>query len=317
MSPSPDSPLSSDASALPNQEACKSPTRVLSGSAYLSLPRPAGVWLVDTILPVGGTLLLYGDPKVGKSFAALQLAAALATGSDWLGFPVPTAVKVVYIQLDTPRSLWIDRVSRLNASGLPTDVVFYSDRELLQTWPFNILDPLHQRVLRETLDEVKPDVVILDTLREAHRGDENDSTDMQNVLSHLTSIVKPAALILVAHGKKASIENPASLINGNRGSNYVSGAVDTILHMTAKGVEIGGRAIEEVYIKLDRGADGVFSLADGDRVKNVARELLTNPIHFNLSLRDRAKLLASQTGKTVGACLSTLQRMQKAIEIGD
>lgn len=266
-------------------------------------------------------MLLYGDPKVGKSFAALQLAGALSAGSDWLGFRSQKPRKVVYIQLDTPRSLWADRVGSLRGAGLSTDAIGFADRETLNTWPFNILDPAHQVMLGEALSTMEhvneatgevtigpPDCVIVDTLRECHRGDENDATDMQNVLSQLVAAVKPAALVLVAHGRKASPERGSSLINDNRGSNYVVGAVDAIAHMTSKGLEVGGRAIDETFIGLERLDSGMWELEDRDKIKHEARTLLEQP---DGSLRDKAKLLAASTGKSHAACLSLLQRLSK------
>jgi RecA-family ATPase len=267
-------------------------------------------------------MLLYGDPKVGKSFAALQLAASLAAGSGWLGFASGRLCSVVYIQLDTPRSLWADRVQSLRSSGLSTDAVFFADRETLGTWPFNILDPAHQVILAEALANIEhvdtstgkitkvvPDVVIIDTLRECHRGDENDASDMQNVVSHLTAVVKPAALIMVAHGRKASPERGSSLINDNRGSNYVVGAVDAIAHLTAKGMELGGRAIDETFLRLERTDAGTWELADRDKTRALALDILTDTGNHHLSLRDKAKLLSQQTEKSFSACLSMMQRM--------
>jgi RecA-family ATPase len=256
-------------------------------------------------------MLLYGDPKVGKSFAALQLAVSLATGTDWLSFQISAPRRVVYIQLDTPRSLWADRVGSLAATGLATSAVWFADRETLGTWPFDILDPAHLSMLSSSLALLQPDCVILDTLREAHRGDENDATDMQNVLSHLTAAVKPAALVLVAHGRKADPERGASLINDNRGSNYVVGAVDAIAHMSKKSLSVGGRAVEEQTIRIERQDNGTWDLADRDRVKVIAREILEDPRNVHLSLREKAATLHNQTGKSFAAALSLLQRMSR------
>lgn len=294
--------------------------RFLRASDYVTLPRPTETWLVDSVLPAGGSMLLYGDPKVGKSFAALQLAASLASGGDWLGFPVRRSCSVCYIQLDTPRSLWADRVGQLGSSGLATSDIWLADRETLEAWPFDILDSSHQILLYEALRSIEkvdpgtgelspgPDVVIIDTLRESHRGDENDATDMQKVLSQWTSVVKPAALVLIAHGRKASPERGSSLINDNRGSNYIVGAVDCIAHMTSKGMEIGGRSIDEHFIHLERQGNGTWELQDRDRVKNLARELLATYPH--LSLRELSKILSQQSERSQSAAFSMLQRLK-------
>src|SRR5688572_32876186 len=111
---------------------------IVTGLEYLKLPRAKETWLVDPILPTSGALLLYGDPKVGKSFAALQLAAALASPSveESFGFPVKTHGPVVYVQLDTPRSLWAERLEEVRESGVNTDSIHFADRETLDCFPF-------------------------------------------------------------------------------------------------------------------------------------------------------------------------------------
>lgn len=288
------------------------PQPIVPGQQYLNLPRSSETFLISPVLPAGGSMLLYGDPKVGKSFAGLQLANALVTASDWFGFRVPCSCRVVYIQLDTPRSLWAERVASLRERGLHTDAILFADRETLNTWPFDILNPAHQVLLAQALAEVKADCVIIDTLRECHRGDENDASDMQNVVSSLVAATQPAALILIAHGRKADPDRQSSLINDNRGSNYVVGAVDAIAHMSKEGIEIGGRAVEQVSISLSRQDDGTWILADRDRVKQLARELLMGDAA--VPLREKARILAASTGKDPAACLTILHRLLRAHE---
>jgi RecA-family ATPase len=257
-------------------------------------------------------MLLYGDPKVGKSFAAIQMAVALAEGQEWMGFrckPLSDSApaKVVYIQLDTPRSLWADRLEKLQESGLSLAGLLLADRETLNCWPFNILLDEHVILLKEALSQIEPDCVIIDTLRECHSGDENDSTAMQTVIARLEATVKPAALVLVAHGRKANPETGPSLINDNRGSNYVVGKMDAIVHMSRTSMSVGGRAVDEQTIRLSRLDNGLWELAERDKVKNLARELLAS----EGSLRQKARQLAAQTGKEEAACLSLLYRLSE------
>src|SRR5947209_1653111 len=63
---------------------------------------PAPCWAVEGMIAQGITLLA-GPPKVGKSWLCLQLAIAVAEGSDVLGIPVEKG-EVLYLALeDTPR----------------------------------------------------------------------------------------------------------------------------------------------------------------------------------------------------------------------
>lgn len=166
-------------------------------------------------------------------------------------------------------------------------------------------------MLREELSKINPSCVIIDTLREAHSGDENDATAMQSVIARLEATVKPAALILVAHSRKGNTESGPSTINDNRGSNYVVGKMDAIVHMRGAGeghaiMTAVGRAMEETSIHLNRQTGGTWELAERDRVKVIARELLKIPTG---SLREKARKLAEMTGKDEAACLSILHRL--------
>jgi hypothetical protein len=271
----------------------------------LALPREPETWLIEPLLPTAGSVLLYGDPKVGKSFAALQLASALAAGEDWLGFHIPASKTVSYIQLDTPRSLWASRVEALSGSLNGLAQLLLGDRESLQTWPFDILNPSHEALLSAIVREHEPDVVIIDTLREAHSGDENDSTAMQAVIAHLTAAVKPAALILVSHSRKSNPEFGYDLMNDNRGSNYIVGRMDAICRMSHTTIRVSGRAIDEQSIQLERLDNGLWALANDPLAMDAEKLILAG----GTSVREMARLLHDlHPAKSETACRAYLRR---------
>ncbi len=267
-------------------------------------------------------MLLFGDPKVGKSYAALQLAACLATGRDWLGFHIPQPRTVVYVQLDTPRPLWADRVEALATSGHPVRALYYADRETLGTFPFDILQPAHFRLLTEELRSIteidpstgeeltKPtDVVIIDTLREAHSGDENDSTEMQQVIAYLDAAVKPAALILISHARKSNPEIGYSLMNDNRGSNYIVGRMDGICRFSKESMRVSSRTLEEETVRLDRSDDGTWTLLNDPFTKAVEVARAENPL---IPTRELARMLHDRfPSKSEAACRAALRRAKK------
>jgi RecA-family ATPase len=282
---------------------------VLTGEDYLKLPRTSETWLVKSLLPAGGSMILYGDPKVGKSYAALQLALAIQNGDPWLGFPVPNNGRVLYVQLDTPRSLWAERLEALKDVGHPVQDLLLADRETLETFTFDILNPEHFNLLKESVESAAPDCVIIDTLREAHKGDENDSTDMQNVISLLTSATQPAALVLISHSRKPAAETGPSLISDARGSGYIVGKMDTIMRFTKRSAYYTGRAIEEGSIHITRGDDG-FWTPDNAEVDMIIAEILADTTLT--STRDRARKLASRINKSEESARSLLRRASLA-----
>lgn len=233
----------------------------LSVSDYLKL-QTSQTWLIKPLLPVGGTMLLYGDPKVGKSFAALQLAQAL-TGNrgDFLGFEAPrTPAPVVYVQLDTPRSLWQERLADLTSRGQTFDQLFLSDRESLDTWPFDILKFEHYSLLKDLVSTYKPGTVFVDTLKETSRVEENRAELQQLVVQSIRAAVQPAALVLIHHAKKPMDEHVPDLLGDIRGSSYLAGAVDTIMRLTASGLYYVGRAAEGGVVKTRRASSGLWEV---------------------------------------------------------
>jgi len=278
------------------------------GTEYLSLPRDAETFIVAPLLPTGGHLLLYGDPKVGKSFAALQLAAAIDSGHEWLGFPIKVNGKVAYVQLDTPRGVWAERLDKLRASGVNIEPIYFADRESLKAWPFDIFNPEHFRLLRSELDRVQPLVVIIDTLKETNQLEENGNTEGQKVIAALTAVTKPAALILVHHGRKPSADGPPELTMGARGASYLTGKMDAIVHFRERSLAYVGRSIEEGTLRLERADNGFWETHQDE-----AEAAISAAMAEGGSVRAQARRLAEKTGQKESSCRSAIRRRVAAM----
>ncbi len=248
---------------------------------------------------------MYGDPKVGKSYAALQLALAISTGGSWLGFPVTTTGPVAYIQLDTARSVWAQRLDEIKAAGHQVELLHLADRETLGAWPFDIMRVEHQRLLQQVVATVNPIVVIIDTLKESHQLAENDNTEMQKVITGLEAACRPAAIVLVHHGKKPNPEFPSNLLSGARGAGYLTGKMDSILHMAKKTLHYTGRSIEEGSFKIERQDDGFWEPAD-DASDQIIAQVLSKPG----SDRSHAKELAARIDRSEEASRSLIRRFK-------
>ena len=281
-------------------------------SAYRHLPRPPDTWIIRDILPTAGLLSLYGDPKVGKSFAALQLAYAVTSSgqSEWLGFEVCQHGQCLYIQLDTPRGLWVEEyLDRFtDASQALPDTLLIADREMAP-FPFNILAGDAYLWLHTAAGLHRPAVVILDSLRDAHEADEDKSQQMQHVVTVLRAAVSPAALVLISHARKPNYQLPPdvrdNLMSDNRGSSYVPGKADTIIKLTEKTLHIQGRTIQKHRLRAVRNTFGLWELAVSETEAAVAEVLadVTLP-----SMSARTKALAELLDRSPEACRSLLRR---------
>lgn len=275
------------------------------GVTYRQLPRAPETWLLEPLLPVGGALLLYGSPKIGKSFAALQMACSLLDGSSWMGFQVRTTGPVVYLQLDTPRSLWATRLDAFAAAGLPVDRLHLGDRETLDCFPFDIMQQDHMMKLRDALLVITPTVVFIDTTREVHNLDEDKSTSMKLVIARLQAVVHPAALVLITHDRKPAHDSSASLINDSRGSNYLPGRMDGILRLTRKHLYYIGRAVEESSLTCKRDTQGFWHAVCDETLPHL-HTVLTDPTLTTLAAQARA--LAPLIERSEEAARSLIKR---------
>lgn len=240
----------------------------IKGSEYIALADDGETWLIEPLIPAGGWVNIYGKPKKGrKSYLALGMAWAISTGQpQWIGFDVRSAGPVLFLQADTPRPLWRQRMLDLSDAGYDMSGIHVGDIKSIP-YPFNIAE--HAEILHEMVEEVRqaegmnPLMIVLDTARKLHRGDENSSQDSTILMDGIEMATGPdMAKILITHDKKGGALDPkrgdeddpdtqVDLMEGARGSTAIAGAVDTVIKMTPKGyMWYQGRAVGEERKKL-------------------------------------------------------------------
>ncbi len=195
--------------------------KLLSGSDLAALPPLA--WRVRGVLPAIGLAGLYGPSASGKSFLALDMAAAIADGARWFDCRTEAA-PVVYAALEGESGFRL-RVAAWEAyrgKQLPARL-----HMVLQ--PFKLTDPRDVRDLASVVP--RGAVVFLDTLnRAAPTSDENSSKDMGEILEaakQLQALV--AGLVVLVHhtGKDAT--------RGLRGHSSLFAAMDAAVEVSREG----------------------------------------------------------------------------------
>ena len=180
-------------------------------------PQPdAPQWLVRDLWTTAAVGVIGGSPKVAKSWFGLDLAVSVASGTPALGrFPVDaTGPALVYLAEDAlPRVR--DRVSHLcrhrglHLSRLDLQVVT-ADRLRLDT-------ERDQLALDQTVQRIRPALLLLDPLVRLHSLDENSASDISSLLAFLRAINRRyhLALILVHHMAKRSSRNLGQSLRGS------------------------------------------------------------------------------------------------------
>lgn len=287
-----------------------------SGPEYFSLPVSDKTWIVQNVLPVGGKLNIYGKPKTGKSMIGLQLAAAISSGkNDWLSFGITTHGPVAYLQIDTPRSLWMERVKHLQNYGVDFSNVFFADSQDCP-YPFNILGE-GKRWLQENLALMpeRPLVLFVDTLREIHGGSEDESAQMKNVIAELEAGTEGMALVLISHSRKGNPQNfgmAADLMDENRGSGYVAGRMDCVIWLRDKALTAKGRALAETEIQIEMHPEA-YTLELSDKFILEALQIAQSGKTLGIGVKEMSLALHDRyPKKSLDACRDTIRRISPA-----
>lgn len=241
----------------------------LSTPSYLAEGSP-DIWLVQDMLPIGGLLNIYGGPKQGKTYAAMDLAMAVSdpNRTHWLIWKIVKHGPVWYLQIDTPRGLFQDRWVKLINVGHYVNGVAVADKEMVP-YPFNVTAD-GGVALRKAVEENggPPALLVVDTLRDAHGFDENESGIMRNVVAAFVDAMspkgyEPAAIVFLTHSKKVASGDFVDLMSGSRGSNYLAGRVDGVMRFQGGIITAQSRSIEEVSLKdCERNKQGLWVLND-------------------------------------------------------
>lgn len=251
------------------------PTRYkLIGGQQLLLFPPLN-WLIKGVLPATGLAAFFGPSASGKSFLALDAAAAIASGAPWFGHRTQMA-PVIYIALEG-ESGYRSRVlawEREHGQPLPATMGF-----LMQS--FKINDP--QDVADLVAVAPQGSVIFIDTLnRAAPTADENSSRDMGQILEGAKALQAAICglVVLIHHTGKdsskgarghssffAALDGAVSVERSTAGRNWsVAKAKDGEdglsypfrLKRHVLGVDTDGDEISSCTVEADAGA--VFAL---------------------------------------------------------
>ncbi|MEZ5740679.1 MAG: AAA family ATPase [Burkholderiaceae bacterium] len=174
-------------------------------------------WLLPGILPEG-LVMLAARPKIGKSWLALQLAVATATGGKLFGRRV-TRGRVLFLGLEDSERRLHSRLQRLVAPGDDLSLLDYTTE-----WPRGAAGA---QAIAEWVEQ-HPDarLVVVDVLTKLRDRDAGTDTAYTKDYDDL-ALLKPQApgltVLAVHHTRKMASDDPLDTISGTLG---IAGAVD-------------------------------------------------------------------------------------------
>lgn len=263
-------------------------------------------YLVEGLIDPGAMSVLYGDSNSGKTFVALSLAYAVATGTRWNGKRTKPGV-VVYVAAEGGKSV------EQRVEGL---CVHHGRRDfplLTVPCPVDLLDPkkVDLKALLADIAKAQSDygpvkLIVLDTLsRVLAGGNENAPEDMGALVKNMDILRnKTGAHVMVVHhsGKDQS--------KGARGHSLLRAATDTEIEVRSDGT------IRKLAVTKQRdkayGGDVLFDLtgvhlgvnAEGGAVNTCVATFLDADTTVEVANSDRAayafecfKIALGRTGK--------------------
>ena len=231
-------------------DALATPLDTLTVGELWEQPEPEVSWLVDGLLPQDGLSLIVAPPKAGKSTLVRCLAAVVSTGGgEWLG-RTTTGGTVLHLALEE-RSQTVKEHYRWLLKADPS-------RLHIRFGPPPLIE-VRWGMLRQTIRNLKPALVIVDTLaRWSPTEDGNAYSQVNPAMDPFIEIAREFChVVLVHHSRKSGGEHGEEAL----GSTSFGASVDTILSIKRKGSERtitstgrdGADMEESVLVMDDRG----------------------------------------------------------------
>jgi len=216
--------------------------QLMSGAALQALEVETA-WSVEKLVPARSITLLHSPGGLGKTWFSLGLANAVSRGEPFLGLTTKRR-PVCYIDFENPLPLLIDRARKLDIR----EVLFW---HLSASIPPPKLDTSANVIYRQL---PAGSLIVFDTLRAAHDGDENSSQDMALVMGRLKELRELAFDIFLIHHTAKANERLY------KGSTAISDLADHVLKLyraRSRG------SLEEVQDDGEPDPDSIFVLATG------------------------------------------------------
>lgn len=197
----------------------------------IKFPEPAPI--IENLLNEEEAVVCAGPKKLGKTVLSQNMALCIANGTRFLGFRVPTAQRVLYIQQEVARRWFKERLEHMMEAlpeGPAKDNFHHVSRRGIVLTDQNTLS-----IVRRWIEQTKPRLVIFDPLYLFHTGEENSARDMTKFFRPIFKLVEDYGVsvwIVHHHGKPSQLFSGYDDSDKSRGSSVIGGATDANIAMT-------------------------------------------------------------------------------------
>jgi len=202
----------------------------------------------------GGDLALFaGQPGLGKSRLALEMAVAMARGEPWMGLATSgSPVRVGYLALEFDNYRWVQRCVQVFGDGrVPgnRDELLDAYRSLELARPGGALHwATRQQIdggvdltshrgataLRQAIEALSLKLVVVDALSRCMGSREEKNEVISEMTAHLDDVRYPTncAIMLIHHEKKVDDRSKADRLSLVRGGTRFTTDVNTVITVT-------------------------------------------------------------------------------------
>jgi hypothetical protein len=261
---------------------------LVSASQFLATIPEQVDWMVKDVIEIGANGFFCAEPKVGKSWAAIDLAICLSMGIPWMGFKVSRPFRVGLISReDTPGLTgWRIKHLLLGKNGDMGDFernLYINTRQ--QTPEFRLENDDQLGEIIEAMSQRRIEFAIFDVFNVLHSADENDNSEMREVMAKLSGISRKVGcgLGVVHHFNKL---DSGSITKRLRGSSAIAGWAEWMIGISRAGQD----EIRKMEFELKAGAspDPVHFLIQCEEANGIAH---LKPVDYSADKKQAGSLL--------------------------
>lgn len=228
--------------------------RPVSAAELLAMRLPPRQYALAPVLPVPGLAMLYAPRGMGKTYMALSIAHAVASGGAVMKWRASQARRVLYVDGEMPAGQMQERLALImhGADRQPPDADYlrFLSADLLPDGLPNLARPQMQDALAAEMEASGAEVLILDNLSTLAAGlRENEADDWGDLQAWLLGMRRAGRHVLLIHhaGKGGQ----------QRGTSRREDALDTVIALRRPAdYDASQGARFEVHVEKARGAMG-------------------------------------------------------------
>lgn len=287
-------------------------------AAALDESPPEARWLIGSLWADSGVGVIGGTPKSYKSWLGLEIACAVASGTRCLGrFEVPNpGPTLVYLAEDDLSEVRIRLEHLAAARGLSIDEL---DVHVICAPTVRLDIDRDLKRLARTVGLIEPRFLLLDPFVRLHRLDENNASDISNILGHLRTLQRhyDTAVCVVHHTRKSSSSGQRGQALRGSGDLHAWGDSNLYLTWTQSGLELSvehrsAPCPDPLYVELDCGTHPHLRLVEPDdhQPPALAERVLAHLGKLDEPItRTRLREKLAVQNKRLGDALQELERL--------